>query len=225
MTGPVTSGQLADDVDPRPVRHSEVVMEGRVWDVVRDEVDLGDAGVHVREYVRHPGAVAVVALDGEGRVCLVQQYRHPIRTRDWEIPAGLLDVPGELPWQAAARELHEEADLVAGRLDVLLDLRPSPGGLDEAIRVFLARDTSVVAEHELHVREAEEHGMPCAWVPLEEAVEAALEGRVQNGVLVAALLAAHVARQRGWDSLRPHDAPWPQQPGGSGGARGVSAGT
>lgn len=225
MTGPVTESPLADDFDPQPVRHSDVVMEGRVWDVVRDEVDLGDAGVHVREYVRHPGAVAVVALDGEGRVCLVQQYRHPIRTRDWEIPAGLLDVPGESPWEAAARELHEEADLVAGRLDVLLDLRPSPGGLDEAIRVFLARDTTVVAEDDLHVREAEEHGMPCAWVPLDEAVEAALGGRVQNGVLVAALLAAHVARERGWDSLRPHDAPWPQQPGGAGGDVGDPSGS
>ncbi len=209
----MTSQRLSDDHDPQPVLHSEVVMEGRVWDVVRDEVDLGDAGAHVREYVRHPGAVAVVALDDQGRICLVQQYRHPIRTREWEVPAGLLDVTGEPPWEAAARELHEEADLVAGRLDVLIDLHPSPGGLDEAIRVFLARDTQSVETADRHVREAEEHGMPCAWVPLDDAVDAVLEGRVQNGILVAAVLAAHVSRQRGWDTLRPHDAPWPQQPG------------
>jgi len=208
----VTSQPLSDEHDPQPVRHSEVVMQGRVWDVVRDEVDLGDAGTHVREYVRHPGAVAVVALDGEGRICLVQQYRHPIRTRDWEIPAGLLDVTGEPPWEAAARELHEEADLVAGRLEVLVDLHPSPGGLDEAIRVFLARDTTAVAENERHVREAEEHGMPCAWVPLDDVVEAVLDGRLQNGVLVAAALAAQVSRARGFDTLRPHDVPWPQRP-------------
>ena len=211
----MTSGPLADEFDPQPVRHTEVVVHGRVWDVVRDEVDLGDAGRHVREYVRHPGAVAVLALDGEGRVCLIQQYRHPVRTRDWEAPAGLLDVPGEPPWVAAARELHEEADLVAGRLDVLLDLRPSPGGLDEAIRVYLARGLVAGDEDGRHVREAEEHGMPVRWVALDEAVTAVLEGRVQNGILAASVLAAHVARQRGWSSLRPHDTPWPQGPGGA----------
>ena len=219
----MTSQRLSDDHDPQPVLHSEVVMQGRVWDVVRDEVDLGDAGAHVREYVRHPGAVAVVALDDEGRICLVQQYRHPIRTREWEVPAGLLDVAGEPPWEAAARELHEEADLVAGRLDVLIDLHPSPGGLDEAIRVFLARDTEAVDHADRHVREAEEHGMPCAWVPLDDAVDAVLEGRIQNGILVASVLAAHVSRQRGWDTLRPHDAPWPQRPLDLGHSTGTSA--
>ncbi|MFC7489011.1 NUDIX domain-containing protein [Knoellia sp. CPCC 206453] len=210
----MSADPFADEFDPRPVRHTEVLVEGRVWDVVRDEVDLADAGLHVREYVQHPGAVAVVALDDDGRICLIQQYRHPIRTREWEIPAGLLDVEGEPPWVAAARELHEEADLVAGRFDVLVDLRPSPGGLDEAIRVFLARGVSRGPESGRHVREAEEHGMPLAWVALDDAVEAVLEGRVQNGILVSAVLAAHVARQRNWDSLRPHDTPWPQGPGG-----------
>lgn len=225
----MTSEPLHDELDPRPVTRTEVVMQGRVWDVVRDEVDLGDAGTHVREYVRHPGAVAVVALDAQDRVCLVQQYRHPIRTRDWEVPAGLLDVQGEPAWEAATRELHEEADLVAGRLHVLVDLHPSPGGLDEAIRVFLARDVTPVADHERHVREAEEHGMPLAWVPLDDVVAAALEGRVQNGVLIGAVLAAHVARERGWSSLRPHDAPWPQRPAagesGTSGQPGEVAGT
>ncbi|MDT0215367.1 NUDIX hydrolase [Rothia sp. ARF10] len=212
----MTSETLHDELDPRPVRHTEVVMEGRVWDVVRDEVDLGDAGTHVRDYVRHPGAVAVVALDDEDRVCLVQQYRHPIRTRDWEIPAGLLDVAGEPAWEAAARELHEEADLTAGRWDLLVDLHPSPGGLDEAIRVFLARDVQPVADDDRHVREAEEHGMPVAWVALDDVVTAVLAGRLQNGILVGSLLAAHVAKERGWRDLRPHDAPWPQRPDAQG---------
>lgn len=211
----MTAERLADEFDPRPVTQTEVLVHGRVWDVVRDEVDLGDAGQHVREYVRHPGAVAVLALDDQDRVCLIQQYRHPIRTREWEIPAGLLDVAGEPAWVGAARELHEEADLVAGRLDVLVDVRPSPGGLDEAIRVYLARDVTTVAEGDRFVREAEEQGMPLAWVALGDAVSAVLEGRFQNSILVGAVLAAHVARQRNWDTLRPHDAPWPQGPGGS----------
>jgi ADP-ribose pyrophosphatase len=214
----MTPAGLADEFDPQPVQTSDVVMKGRVWDVVRDEIDLGDAGLHVREYVRHPGAVAVLALDEQGRICLIQQYRHPIRTREWEIPAGLLDVPGEPAWMAALRELHEEADLVAASLDVLVDLRPSPGGLDEAIRVYLARDLSPVADADRHVREAEEHGMPVAWVALADVLEAVLEGRVQNGILVAAVLAAHVGRERGWATLRPRDTPWPQSPGGAEGA-------
>jgi ADP-ribose pyrophosphatase len=211
----MTSGWLADEFDPQQVRSSELVMQGRVWDVVRVEVDLGDAGRHVREYVRHPGAVAVVALDEHDRICLVQQYRHPIRMREWEVPAGLLDVVDEPAWQAALRELHEEADLVAKRLDVLVDLRPSPGGLDEAIRVYLAREVSAVSAEERHVREAEEHGMPAAWVALDDVLEAVLQGRLQNGILVAGVLAAHVARQRGWATLRPHDSPWAQRPDGS----------
>ena len=211
----MTPQELRDDFDPQQVRESEVVMAGRVWDVVRDQVDLGDAGLHVREYVRHPGAVAVVALDEDDRICLVHQYRHPIRMREWEVPAGLLDVAGEPPWKAALRELHEEADLVAKRLDVLVDLRPSPGGLDEAIRVYLARDVSPVASQDRHVREAEEHGMPVAWVALDDVLEAVLDGRLQNGILVSAVLATHVGRERGWTTLRPHDTPWPQGPGGS----------
>lgn len=211
----MTTDPIADEFDPQPVTQTEVVMAGRVWDVVRDEVDLGDAGRHVREYVRHPGAVAVLALDDDARVCLIQQYRHPIRTRDWEIPAGLLDVPGEPAWKAATRELHEEADLIAGRLDVLADIRTSPGGLDEAIRIYLARDLSPVDPADRFVREAEELGMPLRWVPLDEAVSAVLAGRLQNSILSTAVLAAHVAAQRDWASLRPHDAPWPQQPGGS----------
>lgn len=211
----MSTDPIADEFDPQPVTQTEVVMSGRVWDVVRDEVDLGEAGRHVREYVRHPGAVAVLALDEDGRICLVQQYRHPIRTRDWEIPAGLLDVPGEPAWVAATRELHEEADLVAGRLEVLADIRTSPGGLDEAIRIYLARDVRSVAEADRHVRDAEELGMPLVWVALDDAVDAVLSGRFQNGIVVAAVLAAHVARQAGWASLRPHDIEWPQGPGGS----------
>ena len=113
--------ELADRHEGRPVVHTEVALSGMVWDVVRDRVDLGEAGEVVREYVRHPGAVAVAALDDDGRLCVIQQYRHPVRSFEWEIPAGLLDVDGELPHEAALRELYEEADLRAGRLDLLID--------------------------------------------------------------------------------------------------------
>ena len=200
---------IADRHEARPVLHSETALHGMVWDVVRDQVDLGAAGVVTREYVRHPGAVAVAALDAQDRLCLIQQYRHPVRAFEWEIPAGLLDVPGEAPHLAAARELHEEADLVASTWHVLADYVSSPGGLDEALRVYLARDLADVPHADRHERGGEELGMPLRWVPLEAVRDAVLAGRVHNPTLTIAALAALAARELGWTTLRPHDAPWP----------------
>lgn len=200
---------LADRFEARPVVSSEVVLHGKVWDVVRERVDLGDAGEVVREFVRHPGAVAVAAVDEAGRICLIQQYRHPVRTFEWEIPAGLLDVDGEAPHLAAVRELHEEADLVADLWHVLADYVSSPGGMDEAMRVYLARGLTPVPEVERHTRDGEELGMPVRWVPLEDVRDAVLAGKIHNATLVVAVLAALTAREQGWASLRPVDAPWP----------------
>ena len=101
---------LRDEPLEPDVVDSDLVYEGRVWDVRSDTLSYGDGEI-VRQYVDHPGAAAIVALDDEQRVLLIQQYRHPIRHRDWEIPAGLLDVEGETPLETAQRELVEEADL------------------------------------------------------------------------------------------------------------------
>ena len=88
------AADLRDEPVEADVVGSDLVYEGRVWNVRSDTVRYGD-GEMVRQYVEHPGAAAVVAIDDDGRVVLIQQYRHPIRSRDWEIPAGLLDVAGE----------------------------------------------------------------------------------------------------------------------------------
>jgi 8-oxo-dGTP pyrophosphatase MutT (NUDIX family) len=197
---------------PRPVTATEVAVQGRVWDVVRDHVDLGEAGAVVREYVRHPGAVAVLALDEHDRIFFVRQYRHPVRMDLWELPAGLLDVLGEPPVEAAKRELLEEADLKAERWDLLADWFNSPGGLDEALRLFLARDVSAVHEDDRHVRTEEEAGMIGRWVPFEEALDAVLAGRLHNPGAVIGVLALNAERQRSYTGLRPADAPWPHHP-------------
>ncbi len=194
---------LADVPVERPVVHAETVLDGMVWDVVRETVDLGEAGTVRREFVRHPGAVAVVALGDDDRVLLLRQYRHPVRSELWEPPAGLLDVPGEDLREAAARELAEEADLVAGSWWVLLDYLTTPGGSDEAIRVFLARDLSPVPDDERHEREGEERDMELRWVPLDEAVAAVQAGAIRNPSAVNGVLAAAVARAGGWTGLRP----------------------
>ena len=204
---------LADRIESRPVVDHLGPHHGMVWDVVRERVDLGgDAGEVTREFVDHPGAVAIVALDEQDRLVLVQQYRHPVRAFLWEVPAGLLDVDGEDPWRAAARELHEEADLVAQQWHVLVDYFTSPGGMNEALRVYLARGLSQVPDAHRHEREGEELGMPVRWVGLDDALAAVLAGRVHNTSAVVGILAAHAARAQGWATLRPHDAPWPAHP-------------
>lgn len=194
---------LGDVTAPRDVLRSETVHDGIVWDVVRDTVDLGEAGTVRREYVRHPGAVAVIALDDEDRVLLLRQYRHPVRAELWEPPAGLLDVPGEDPLEAARRELAEEADLMAGSWWVLADYLTTPGGSDEALRVYLARDLTEVPEADRHERQDEERDMEPAWVPLDDALAAVQDGRVRNPSTVVGVLAAALSRGRGWTGLRP----------------------
>ena len=216
LNAPIVRGvDVSDRIERRPVLDTTLVHKGMVWDVRRDTVDLGDAGEVTREYVEHPGAVGILALrevDGADHVLLIQQYRHPVGAFEWELPAGLLDVAGEPPWLAAARELHEEADLVAGRWDVLIDFFGSPGGNSEALRIFVARDLAEVHRDDLFTREGEEHAMPVRWVDLDEAHDAVLRGQLHNSGAVIGVLAAHAARARGWTTLRPHDASWPEHP-------------
>ncbi|WP_353115857.1 NUDIX hydrolase [Microbacterium sp.] len=178
---------LHDEPFEPEVLQSDVVYDGYVWDVRRDRVRYGDGEI-VREYVAHTGAVAVVAIDDEGRVLLIQQYRHPIRHRDWELPAGLRDVAGEEPLAAAQRELAEEADLVAREWRPLVSTWTTPGGNSEMIQVFLA--TGVAPAPDAHAREDEEADIRVEWVPLPDAVEAVLAGRMHNGILSIGVLAA-----------------------------------
>ncbi len=202
---------LFDVARPRPVVASRLLHEGRIWDLRSDDVDLGEAGVVTREWIDHPGAVATIAVDDEGRVLLLRQFRHPVGRELWEPPAGLLDVAGEEALLAAQRELAEEADLRAATWHVLADYFTTPGGNNEALRVYLARDLSPVPEDERHVREDEEMSMVPAWVSLEEAVDGVLQGRLHNPSTVVGVLALAAARALGYEHLRPGDAPWPER--------------
>jgi ADP-ribose pyrophosphatase len=185
---------------------------GRVISVYTDEVEMPGGAVAARDIVRHPGAVGVVALDDDDRVLLVRQYRHAVRRQLWEPPAGLLDVPGERADVTAARELYEEAGYRARQWHVLADYYTTPGMCDEALRIFLARDLTPVADMDRFVGEHEEADMPASWVPLDHAVELVLSGRLHNPTAVVGILAAAAARATGWTSLRPADVPWPERP-------------
>lgn len=203
---PESHGWLRDEVAREiEVRESIRLVEGRVWDVQRDRLSYAGDEL-VRDYVDHTGAVGVLALDEHDRVLLIQQYRHAIAAREWEIPAGLMDAPHESGLETAKRELAEEADLTAETWHVLTELYTTPGGSSETIRVFLARNLSTL-EHD-YVRTGEESDMRVEWVPLEDAVTAVLERRIQNGVLIAAVLAAHAAQQRNWLTLAHANEPW-----------------
>ncbi|QCB98203.1 NUDIX hydrolase [Arthrobacter sp. PAMC25564] len=210
---PNAARQVSDQPSPRRLLSSQTVYEGRIWDVVSDSFQLNDEGAPlVRDYIEHPGAVAVLPMNDAGEVLLIKQYRHPVGMDLWEIPAGLLDVEGEDFVVGAARELAEEADLVASRWNVLADFFNSPGSSSEAIRIYLARGLGDVPGHELHVRTDEEAEIELHWLPLDAAVAAVLDGRLHNPSAVVGVLAAAAARADNFEGLRPADAPWPAHP-------------
>ncbi|MGG7462796.1 NUDIX domain-containing protein [Plantibacter sp. YIM 135347] len=194
--------QLRDEPLAVDVTSSEVAFDGAVWDIRRESFRYGDADV-VREFVDHTGAVAVLALDDEDRVLLIQQYRHPIGERDWELPAGLLDIAGEDPAVAARRELAEEADLEASELHLLTEFFTTPGGSNESITIYLAR--GLQATPDAFARSEEEADIRIEWVPLADAVDAVLDGRFHNSILMLGVLAASSAKARDWSTLRPTD--------------------
>jgi ADP-ribose pyrophosphatase len=204
--------RLRDTPDAWEVLAERTSFEGKVWDIVSDDVVMPDGRAATRDYMKHPGAVGVLAVDERGHVLLVRQYRHPVRHRLWEMPAGLLDIPGENPLHAAQRELWEEAHHKAGDWRVLIDVYPTSGGSDEAIRVFLARDLAE-ADGEKFAAEGEELDLQVQRFPLDEIVRGALAGELHNGALVAGALALKAAlADDALDSLRPADAPWPARP-------------
>ncbi|WP_068258605.1 NUDIX domain-containing protein [Janibacter limosus] len=210
----MTSGPdvLRDELVTPSVTSSDVVFDGAVWDVRRDTFDL-EGQTLVREVVDHPGAVAVLALDEHEDALLIRQYRHPVAAHEWEIPAGLLDIEGEDPLLAAQRELLEEADVTADHWAVLVDYFTSPGGMDEAIRVYLARGLRPVPDAERHERDGEEAHIVQRRVSLDDVAAGVLAGDLHNSTLIIAALAARSARAGEWSSLRPADSPWPAHPG------------
>ena len=205
--------QVSDAPSPRRLLSTEKVYEGRIWDVVSDSFQLSETGEALtRDYIDHPGAVAVLPMNDAGEVLLIRQYRHPVGMDLWEIPAGLLDVEGEDFVVGAARELAEEADLAAAKWNVLADFFNSPGSSSEAIRIYLARDLTEVPHHDRHERTDEEAEIEFHWIALDEAVAAVLGGRLHNPSAVVGILAAAAARADGFAGLRPADAPWPAHP-------------
>ncbi|MCD2113226.1 MULTISPECIES: NUDIX domain-containing protein [Rhodococcus] len=187
---------------------SRRIYTGAIVSLRVDDVAMPDGHTAEREVVEHHGAVAVVAVDEQDRVVLVHQYRHPLGRRLWELPAGLLDAPGEDPLDTARRELAEETGLAAADWELLVDIALSPGFTDEAVRVFAARGLSEVDRPE---PEHEEADLEVRRVPVDEAVAMVLRGEIVNATAVSGLLAFATARATGTATRAP-DAPWPDRP-------------
>lgn len=205
---PVPTG---DQSEVFSVVSSRRVYDGAVTALRVDEVVMPGGGTVKREVVEHDRAVAVVAVgsqpvgaasaidprngyDAEHSVLLIEQYRHPLGRRLWELPAGLMDVRDEPAQTAAARELFEETGFSAGTWSVLVDVATSPGFTDETVRIYLATD---LTQETRPAGEHEEADLRVVQVPLSVAVQAALAGQIVNVMAVVGILAANTVLRGG----------------------------
>lgn len=167
-----------------------MVHEGHVVSFVVGRFRGPDGSEFTRDIIHHPGAVSVVAVDDDGRVALVRQYRAPLD--DWllELPAGKLDIPGEDLVVCAQRELAEEVGLAAADWSLLTSFHHSPGFCDELGHVFLAQGLTSVPDDRQGV---EEESMTVEWRPLASALSMVTDGTVHDAKTVIGLL---LARER-----------------------------
>ena len=186
---------LGDD-DPRDAALAEsplsedVVWTGRIFNVDRLRVRLPDGRDAVRDVVRHPGAVAVVALTEDGRICLVRQYRTALGRVTVEIPAGKL-APGEDPLEAAGRELAEETGMEAEKMAFLTTIASSDGFCDELIHIYMATGLTFTRSSP----DADEF-INVDLVEVGQLVDAVLDGRIEDAKTVVGALLCDVIGRR-----------------------------
>lgn len=183
---------------------SQTRFRGNIIALRTDEVLMPGGAIASRDVVEHYGAVGIAAVDDDEQIVMVHQYRHPVGRRLWELPAGILDEPGEDPLAAAERELREETGLQATDWRVLVDVITAPGFCDESVRVYLARGLHEVGRP---VADHEEADLTVHRVGLRKAVDQVLAGEIINSIAAAGVLAAYAAIVDG-KPTRAVDAPW-----------------
>ena len=193
---PVERDLVLGEEDPRDAALAEkpvtedVAWTGRIFNVDRLRVELPDGRVAIRDVVRHPGAVAVVALTEDGRICLVRQYRTALGRVTVEIPAGKL-APGEDPLECANRELLEETGMTAEKIAFLTTIATSDGFCDELIHIYMATGISFSRSNP----DADEF-INVDLVPLGELVDAVLDGRIEDAKTVVGALVCDAISHR-----------------------------
>lgn len=184
------------DEDPRDANLAEkplvedVAWTGRIFNVNRLQVELPDGRTALRDVVRHPGAVAVVALTSDGKICLVRQYRTALGRVTVEIPAGKL-TPGEDPLEAASRELTEETGMTAEKIAFLTTIATSDGFCDELIHIYMATGLTLGESSP-----DDDEFINVDLVDLSELVDAVLDGRIEDAkTVVGALICDSIAHR------------------------------
>jgi ADP-ribose pyrophosphatase len=167
---------MAHDGDKHPFHEETIstkpVFQGRMISLQVDTVRLPDGGTATREIVKHPGAVAVLALTEEGKMLVVEQFRKPLERMQVEIPAGKLE-PGEDPLDAAGRELEEETGYRAVNLRHLHSFASSPGFAEEVVHLYYADE---LRKGEVHLDD--EEFLTCEAITLEQAWQYIRESRI-----------------------------------------------
>ena len=191
------SGDRVQDVHEEwPVVSSEDLFRtGLPFSLRSDRIrmpDEPDGEPFARIVLEHPGAAVILAVDDDERVLCLRQYRHPVRRKMLELPAGLMDHEDEEPVEVARRELAEEAGLQAQSWTHLASTYSSPGITEELVHVFLARELSPAdaSATEGFVVQHEEADMEVLWVSFADLLEAVLDGRVADAPVVIAVLLA-----------------------------------
>ncbi len=166
--------------------NSKVVFEGNLLNVFADKVELPNGKVASREYIKHPGAVAVVPITQEGNIVLVRQYRYPIGNVLLEVPAGKLD-KGEEPDICALRELEEETGYVAKSIKKIASIYTTPGFTDEVIHLYIAENLTLSNPHP-----DEDEFLDVEIYSKEEIKTMIADGRINDAKSMLALLLAKI---------------------------------
>jgi ADP-ribose pyrophosphatase len=176
------------------VLSSKVVYKGKVFSVTSDKVREPNGVSATRDVIRHSGSIVILAIDETGnepRVLLERQYRYAAQQYLWELPAGRID-PGESALAGAKRELIEETGYRAKRWKKALTFYASPGFLDETMTIFLAQDLTLG-----EAQPEEDESIECQMIPLSQAVDMVLSGKVHDGKAIAGILWLSESLRRG----------------------------
>ena len=169
---------------PIEVINRNTIYHGRAFNVRRDEVRMQNQNTAYLDIIEHVGAVTILPLDNEGRILFIRQYRHATGKELLELPAGTLD-PAEAPENCALREIREETGYAAGKLIKIGEFFLAPGYSTEYMHVYLASELRPDP-----LPGDEDEFISLEPIPIQQAYDMALNGGLQDGKSLAALLLA-----------------------------------
>ncbi len=174
-------------MNPPKVLKSERRFEGKVFNLIVDEIEYPSGTRAIREIAEHPGGAVVIALNEKSEILLIRQFRYPMKEMLYELPAGKLS-PNEDPQHCAARELEEETGYIAASLRKITAIYTSPGFCTERLHLYLAERLSMSSRGP-RLEEGEE-GLTCEWFPFRKVVDMIHKGEIMDAKTICAVLMA-----------------------------------